>query len=152
MGEAILAIAQIMGWLGLVLLILVSVNTVCGIIKNTSEGQEFSFKTLFKGLGKAFVFYICSVLLAVSFTMLPFINEMISAQCGIELISEQALVSLSNIAVLGIVINAIIIQGKKAIEGIKELVNVPIVKELIENNEEEIDFEDEEEFEDYPSL
>ena len=152
MGEAILAIAQIMGWLGLVLLILVSVNTVCGIIKNTSEGQEFSFKTLFKGLGKAFVFYICSVLLAVSFTMLPFINEMISTQCGIELISEQALVSLSNIAVLGIVINAIIIQGKKAIEGIKELVNVPIVKELIENNKEEIDFEDEEEFEDYPSL
>ena len=157
MGEAVLAITQTMGWLGLVLLILVVVNTVCGVIKNISEGQKFSLKTLFKGIGKAFVFYACSVLLAISFTMLPFINEMISEQCGFELISEQTLAILSNVAVLGIVINAIVTQGKKAIEGIKELVDIPVVKHLYWNDDEdneEYGFEennDEEELEDYPS-
>lgn len=130
MYETILSILQIMGWLGLVLLILVGVNTACGIIKNISEGQKFSLKILLKGLGKSLVFYICSVFLSIAFTMLPYINSMITAQCGIELISEETLTILSSTAILATVIAVVVTQGKKAIEGIIELVQVKINKEL----------------------
>ena len=131
MYDKIISILQIMGWLGIVLAILVFVNTVCGIIKNMSEGQSFSWSILLKGLGKSLVFYLCTVFISVAFTMLPFINDMISAQCGIELISGETLDVLSATAVLGIVITVIVTQGKKALEGIIELMQVKVANALI---------------------
>ena len=124
MKEALLSTLDIMGWMGIVLGILVIVNTVCGTITNISKGQNFSFKILFKGLLKAIIFYVCSALLAIAFTILPFISTMITNVYGVELIAPDTLITLSSVAVLATVVSAIIAQGKKALEGIKNLLNV----------------------------
>ena len=79
MLNAILSTLSIMGWLGIILGILVVTNTLSGTLYNIYEKKEkFSLKKLFKGLGKALIFYISSSLLSVAFTMLPYINEMIT--------------------------------------------------------------------------
>ena len=127
MGKAVSKVLEIFGWLGIILGILVLINTVCGIIFNMNKkGEKFSFKILFKGLLKALVFYLCSGALAIAFTMLPYVNEMITNTYGIQLIANETLNTLSAVAVLGIVINAIVTQGKKAIEGIQQLLTVKV--------------------------
>lgn len=131
MWEAILSTLDIMGWLGLVLLLLVIVNTVCGTIRNIHEGQEFSWKTMFKGLGKALVYYLSAVLTSIAFTMLPFINEEITNSFGIILISSEALTTLSSVAVLGVVVATVIHQGKKALKGIVDLANISVTEDEI---------------------
>lgn len=131
MLEAILATLKTMGWLGIILGMLVIVNTTCGVIHNMSKGEEFSWKKLLKGLGKALVFYISSALTAVAFTMLPFINNMITDSFGVVLLSPEILNTLSSVAVLGIVVATVVVQSKKAIQGIVELANVSITKDEI---------------------
>jgi len=131
MWEAILSTLGIMGWLGLVLLLLVIVNTVCGTIHNIHEGQEFSWKTMFKGLGKALVYYLSAVLTSIAFTMLPFINEEITNSFGIILVSSEALTTLSSVAVLGVVVATVIHQGKKALKGIVDLANISVTEDEI---------------------
>lgn len=132
MEEAILSTLKIVGWLGVVLGILVLINTVCGVIFNVNKkGESFSWKILFKGLLKAVVFYICSGSLAIAFTILPFVNQMITDVYKVQLISNDTLTTLSTVAVLGIVVNAIIAQGKKALEGIGQLLTVKANNEEI---------------------
>lgn len=131
MLEAIISTAKTMGWLGIVLGMLVIVNTVCGTIHNLSKGEEFSWKKLFKGLGKAIIFYASSALTAIAFTMLPFINDMITNSFGVILLSPDTLNLLSSVAVLGIVIATVVVQGKKALQGIVELANTSITKDEI---------------------
>jgi len=132
MYEAIMSTLQIVGWLGVVLGILVTINTVCGVIFNINKkGESFSWKVFFKGILKAIVFYICSALLSIAFTMLPFVNDMITNVYGIQLIASDTLNTLSTVAVLGIVINSIIAQGKKALEGIGQLLTVKANNEEI---------------------
>lgn len=131
MLEAILATLKTMGWLGIILGMLVIVNTTCGIIHNMSKGEEFSWGKLLKGLGKALVFYVSSALTAVAFTMLPFINNMITDSFGVVLLSPEILNTLSSVAVLGIVVTTVVVQSKKAIKGIIELANVSITKDEI---------------------
>lgn len=147
MLEAIISTAKTMGWLGIVLGMLVIVNTVCGTIHNLSKGEEFSWKKLFKGLGKAIIFYASSALTAITFTMLPFINDMITNSFGVILLSPDTLNLLSSVAVLGIVIATVVVQGKKALQGIVELANTSITKDEIitwEVKEPEEDYEKEE--------
>ena len=125
MLEAILSTLSIMGWLGIILGILVVVNTVCGTVFNISEKKEsFSWKRLFGGLGKSAVFYIAASLVSVAFTMLPYINEMITNAFGTILLSNELLNTLSSIGVLGVVISAIVVQGKKAITNTVQLANM----------------------------
>lgn len=125
MKDAIILTLQAMGWLGIVLGILVVVNTICGILYNITTGQEsFSWKKLFKGLGKALIFYISAALLSIAFTMLPFINEMITNTFGTKLLTEELLTTLSGVGVLGVVVSTIVVQGKKAIVGILQLANI----------------------------
>lgn len=131
MLEAIISTAKTMGWVGIVLGMLVIVNTVCGTIHNLSKGEEFSWKKLFKGLGKAIIFYASSALTAIAFTMLPFINDMITNSFGVILLSPDTLNLLSSVAVLGIVIATVVVQGKKALQGIVELANTSITKDEI---------------------
>lgn len=131
MLEAIISTMRTMGWLGIVLGMLVLVNTTCGTIHNMSKGEEFSWKKLFKGLGKALVFYVSSALTAIAFTMLPFINNMITDNFGVILLSPDTLNLLSSVAVLGIVIATVVVQGKKALQGIVELANTSITKDEI---------------------
>lgn len=131
MLEAIISTAKTMGWLGIVLGMLVIVNTVCGTIHNLSKGEEFSWKKLLKGLGKAIIFYASSALTAITFTMLPFINDMITNSFGVVLLSPDTLNLLSSVAVLGIVIATVVVQGKKALQGIVELANTSITKDEI---------------------
>lgn len=122
MEQALLATLRIIGWLGIVFIILVFINTVCGIIYNISETNEkFSWKKLFKGLSKAAIFYGCASLASVAFTILPFINDMITNVFGIQLITSEYLNTLSTVAVLGIIITTIVAQGKKALEGMTNL-------------------------------
>lgn len=132
MLEAILSTLSIMGWLGIILGILVVVNTICGTIYNICSGKEnFKWKKLFKGLGKAGIFYISAAFLSVAFTMLPFINEMITNSFGTMLISTELLNTLSSVGVLGVVASVIVVQAKKAIQGITSLANMSADTEVI---------------------
>ena len=125
MKDAIILTLQAMGWLGIVLGILVVINTICGTLYNITTGQEsFSWKKLFKGLGKALIFYISAALLSIAFTMLPFINEMITNTFGTNLLTQELLTTLSGVGVLGVVVSTIVVQGKKAIVGILQLANI----------------------------
>lgn len=139
MLESIIQTLKIMGLLGIVFFILVLVNTVCGILFNTSNGEEFSKEKLFKGLLKAFIFYMSSVATSIAFSLLPFINNLVNKTFDTELLSPNLLNSLSSIAVLAIVVAAISIQGKKALEGIKSLSDVSI---SADKDDEEEDLED----------
>ena len=101
MLNAILSTLEIMGWLGIILAILVVVNTTCGTIFNVfSKGESFSWKRLLGGMGKALVFYVAAALVSVACTMLPYINEMITESFGVMLLTEDLLKTLSSVGVL----------------------------------------------------
>ena len=131
MLETIIEVLKIMGWLGVILGILTFVNTICGIITNLDRGEKFNLKKLLKGLLKAVMFYLSAVLTSIAFTMLPFINTMITKIFEIELLSSDTLNTLSTIAILGIIVAAIITQGKGAIENINRL---SIMSADVDNN------------------
>lgn len=125
MLEAIMLTLKIMGWLGIVLGILVGVNIVTGTIVNIWSGKEtFSWKKMLKGISKSVIFYFSAVAIGVAFTMLPFINEMITSAFGIMLLSNEMLNTLSSVGVLGVVVSTIVVQGKKAIIGVVNLANI----------------------------
>lgn len=125
MLEAIMLTLKIMGWLGIVLGILVGVNIVTGTIVNIWSGKEtFSWKKMLKGISKSVVFYFSAVAIGMAFTMLPFINEMITSTFGIMLLSNEMLNTLSSVGVLGVVVSTIVVQGKKAIAGVVNLANI----------------------------
>lgn len=86
---------------------------------------------MFNGILKAFVFYVAAVFISIAFTMLPFINEMIINTFGTMLVSTETLNTLSSVGVLGVVIAAVIVQGKKAIENIVKLANTSSNTEVI---------------------
>ena len=132
MIEAILQTLKTMGWLGVILGILVLVNTMCGTIYNVATGKEkLNIKKLFSGLGKSLIFYVSAGLLSIAFTILPFINEMITKTFGTTFLTDELLNTMSGVGVLGVVIAAIIVQGKKAVEGITKLANVSADTEVI---------------------
>lgn len=125
MLEAIMLTLKIMGWLGIVLGILVGVNIVTGTIVNIWSGKEtFSWKKMLKGISKSVIFYFSAVAIGIAFTMLPFINEMITSAFGIMLLSNEMLNTLSSVGVLGVVVSTIVVQGKKAIAGVVNLANI----------------------------
>lgn len=125
MLEAILKTLQVMGWLGVIFLILILTNTVAGTLSNVWSGEEtFSWKKMVQGVLKALVFLGNAILIAVAFTMFPYINEMITGTSGAALISDEALNTLSSVGILSVVISAIVIQGKKAIKNILKLANM----------------------------
>lgn len=125
MWETILNTLTIMSWLGVVLIILSIVNIVTGTLINIWKNQEkFDWKKMVKGIVKVLIFFISSAFVGIAFTILPFINEMITNAFGTELISNDVLNTFSSVGILGIVISTITIQAKKAIEGIKNLANI----------------------------
>ena len=125
MLNAILSTLSIMGWLGIILAILVVVNTTCGTIFNVfSKGEKFSWKRLLGGMGKALVFYVAAALVSVACTMLPYINEMITDSFGVMLLTEDLLKTLSSVGVLGIVVSVITIQAKNALKNTVQLANM----------------------------
>lgn len=141
MVEAILKTLQIMGWLGIALVTLAIVNIVTGTLINIWSGKEnFNGKKMVKGISKVLAFYICSVFVAIAFTMLPFINEMITNAFGVILLSSELLNTLSSVAVLGVVVSTVVIQGKKAIQGVVDLANmssdVEVITWEVKDNEE----------------
>ena len=119
MSEAILHTLSIMGWMGIILGILACTNIVTKTITNVwSKVESFSWKKLFKGIGKVVVFYLSAIAVSIAFTMLPFVNEMIINAFGVKLFNNETLNTLSSVAVLAIVAAVIIIQGKQAIESV----------------------------------
>lgn len=138
MLEAILSTLSIMGWLGIVLGILVIVNVSTSTIYNVwSSKEKFNWKKMVKGLIKAIIFYISAAALSVAFTILPYINNMISNSFEIELISNEVLEMLSSAGVLGTVITAIVTQGKRALTGLLKMQEVSTSEEITWNVEEE---------------
>lgn len=132
MLEAILSILKIMGWLGVILGILVVVNISTKTINNVWSSKElFSWKKMFKGIGKALVFYVSAVFICIAFTILPYVNEMITDTFGMILISNEMLETLSSVGVLGTVVSTIVMQGKSAITGILALSKVSTNSEEI---------------------
>lgn len=138
MLDTILSTLTIMGWMGIVLGILVIVNVSTSSIYNVwSSKEKFSWKKMLKGLVKAVVFYISAAALSVAFTILPFINDMISNSFGTELISNDVLEMLSSAGVLGTVVAAIVMQGKRALTGLLKMQEVSTSEEITWNVEEE---------------
>lgn len=138
MWQAILNILVIIGWLGIILGILAIVNIVTGTLINIWKNKEqFNIKKMFKGIIKVIAFFISSAFVAIAFTMLPFINEMIINAFNIELISNDILNTFSSAGVLGTVISVIVIQAKKAIKGIADLANITSDIEITEENKED---------------
>ena len=132
MLEAIIATLKIMGWLGVILGILVIVNISSKTIYNVWSSKElFSWKKMLKGIGKSLVFYLSAVAISVACTMLPYVNEMITATFGVMLVSNETLEVLSSVGVLGIVMAAVVSQAKKAITGISTLSKVSTSNEEI---------------------
>lgn len=132
MLEAIIATLKIMGWLGIILGILVIVNISSKTIYNVWSSKElFSWKKMLKGIGKSLVFYLSAVAISVACTMLPYVNEMITATFGVMLVSNETLEVLSSVGVLGIVMAAVVLQAKKAITGISTLSKVSTSNEEI---------------------
>jgi len=125
MIDAIISTLAIMGWLGIVLVILAATNIVTRTLANVwSKQEEFSWSKMWKGISKVVVFYIGAVAISIAFTMLPFINEMITEGFGVVLLSNETLNTLSSTAVLGVVIAVVVTQGKKAIQSIANLANI----------------------------
>ena len=138
MLEAILSTLRIMGWLGIVLGILAIVNISTSTIYNIwSSKEKFSWKKLIKGFVKIAVFYASAAALSVAFTILPFINEMITTTFGTELIGNDTLQTLSSVGVLGTVVTAIIMQGKRALTALIKMQEVSTSEEITWNVEEE---------------
>ena len=138
MLNAILSTLSIMGWLGIILAILVVVNTTCGTIFNVfSKGEKFSWKRLLGGMGKAAVFYIAAALVSIACTMLPYINNMISESFDVILLTDDLLKTLSSVGVLGIVVSVITIQAKNAIKNTVQLANMGNFPEEVTWNVEE---------------
>jgi hypothetical protein len=79
---------------------------------------------MIKGIIKVLVFFISSTFVAIAFTILPFINLMITNSFGTELISNELLNTFSNVGVLAIVISTITIQARKALDGVLKLANI----------------------------
>lgn len=132
MLEAIIETLKIMGWLGVILGILVTVNITTSTIHNIWSSKElFSWKKMLKGIGKSLVFYLSAVAISIACTMLPYVNEMITASFGVMLVSNETLEVLSSVGILGIVMSTIVIQAKKAITGISTLSNVSTSDEEI---------------------
>ena len=132
MLEAIIATLKIMGWLGIILGILVIVNISSKTIYNVWSSKElFSWKKMLKGIGKSLVFYLSAMAISVACTMLPYVNEMITATFGVMLVSNETLEVLSSVGVLGIVMAAVVLQAKKAITGISTLSKVSTSNEEI---------------------
>lgn len=132
MLEAIINTLQIMGWLGIILGILVIVNITTKTIYNVWSSQElFSWKKMVRGIGKSVVFYLSAVAISVAFTMLPYVNEMITNSFGVMLVSNEMLETLSSVGVFSIVMTAVVLQAKKAIAGITEMLKVSTGDEQI---------------------
>ena len=139
MLNAIIETLTIMGWLGVVLGILVIVNITSSTIYNVwSSKEEFSWKKMLKGLLKAVIFYLSAAAISVAFTILPFINQMITNAFEVVLIANETLEMLSSVAVLGVVVAAVVAQGRKALNAITKMCTVS-------TNEEEITWTVEEE-------
>lgn len=138
MLETLLDTLEIMSWLGLILFILASVNIVSSSLYNVWSGKEsFSWSKLLKGIWKVIIFFISAVFVSIAFTILPFINEMITTTFGMILISNEVLTTLSGVGVLGVVISTIVVQGKKAGKSIVQLANVSSDTEVISWNVED---------------
>lgn len=122
MIDAILSTLKIMGWLGIVLIILAATNIMTRTLANVwSKEEEFSWKKMLRGISKVVVFYLGAITVSIAFTMLPFINEMIINSFGVTLLSNDTLTTLSSIGVLGTVVATIVTEGKKAIQSIFNL-------------------------------
>lgn len=125
MWDMILNTLQIMGYLGIVLGILAIVNITTQTLVNVWNNKEkFDWKKMIKGIIKVLVFFISSTFVAIAFTILPFINLMITNSFGTELISNELLNTFSNVGVLAIVISTITIQARKALDGVLKLANI----------------------------
>lgn len=131
-GRAILEVLQVMGLMGVVLFLLAAVNTVCSTVYNVSGMKEnFSLRRLMKGVGRTALFYGSSIFVAIAFTILPFVNDMISTVFGQDIIDTAMLESLSGVGVLGVCISVVLQQGTKAFEGIRKLGNMKMDDEEI---------------------
>lgn len=121
MITTILTTLKIFSWIGLILLLCSSVNIGGKIYLNMKEGETFSWKKLFKGIGKVMLQWALGVILAIVCSVLPFINIMIAEVYGVALIGDELLSTLSAVSIIGIAVNSIITQSKKALEVIKKI-------------------------------
>ena len=88
-----------------------------------------------------------AVFVSVAFTMLPYINTMITDAFGVVLLSSELLNTLSSVAVLGIVVASVVTQAKKAFENISKLSTMSsdvevITWDVVEPEEDEMEEEE----------
>lgn len=136
MIDAIIKILEIIGLCGLLIFGLMIVNISSGCLINIKEkGESFSKEKFIKGILKTVVLYIATCILAIIFTLLPFLNELINNIYNIQLISIESLQTLSNTSILTLFISVIINQSMKAFSNIKNIWTIS------NDNKEEITWE-----------
>ena len=92
MIDAIIKILEVIGICGLLIFGLMIVNISSGCLINIKEkGESFSKEKFIKGILKTVVLYIATCILAIVFTLLPFLNELINNIYNIQLISIESL-------------------------------------------------------------
>ena len=125
MLETVIETLTIMGWLGIVLIILAFVNILTGTLVNIWSGKEkFNGNKMVQGIIKVLAFYVCAVFVAIAASLLPSINTMITNAFQVQLLTDELLNTFSSISVLGVVISTIVVHAKKAIVGIGELASL----------------------------
>lgn len=118
---ALLTTLKIFGWLGLVLALCSSVNIMGKTYINIQNGDKFSWRKMFRGIGKVMIIWALAFTLAIACTILPFINVMIVDFYGVALLADEVINTLSVVSIVGIGITAIVQQAKKALETVKTL-------------------------------
>lgn len=132
MLETVMQTLIIMGWLGIVLIILAFVNIVTGTLVNIWSGkEEFNGRKMAQGIIKVIAFYICAIFVAIAASLLPSINTMITNAFQVQLLTDELLNTFSSIAVLSVVISTIVVHAKKAIFGIKDLAELSANEEKV---------------------
>ena len=121
MIEAISTVIGIMIWIGFASVLCAAVNIGGKIIINIKNGEKFTWGKFFKGIGKVCLLWVASLIVALVCAMLPFINTALVEAYGLMFIGDEILSTISSMAVIGICVNALIVEIKKAIETIKKL-------------------------------
>ena len=106
MLEAIMEILRIMGWVGVVLGIIATVNLICGTNLLISTWSNIFLKKFFKGILKCNFLYE-AVFVSVAFTMLPYINTMITDALD-RLLSKAIIKHFIKCRSLGIVVASVV--------------------------------------------
>lgn len=96
-------------------------NIIFGVLNSVSvKKEDFSWKKLFKGIGKSLAVYAAVLITAYACMSLPYLNNETIKIVGEPLFAESVIEGISVIGVLSSISVAIVHRANAAIENIKK--------------------------------